>query len=170
MPVIDITKDPEALTLTVTAEFAADPERVWRLYEDPRLLERWWGPPGYPATFVRHELTPGGGSHYFMEGPDGTRHYGLWRVVSVDAAREFVINDAFADEAGVPNEKFGWNTMTVELEPATLDGGVDGTLTRTISTFGSPEQLEEMLAMGMEEGLRQAMNQIDAILPELTTA
>ena len=45
--------------MTVTAEFAAPVERVWALYADPRRLERHWGPPGWPATFVQHELVPG---------------------------------------------------------------------------------------------------------------
>ena len=39
------------LTLTITAEFNAPVTRVWELWENPRLLERWWGPPTYPATF-----------------------------------------------------------------------------------------------------------------------
>ena len=97
MPVTEVTKDPEALTMTVTAEFAADPERVWRLYEDPRQIERWWGPPGYPSTFLEHELRDGGSSHYFMRGPDGEEYHGVWKVVSVDAPRSFSIDDAFAD-------------------------------------------------------------------------
>ncbi len=87
MPVLDVVTDDSALTLTVTAEFAATPERVWPLYADARLIERWWGPPGWPATFLTHDLAPGGGSHYFMEGEDGTRHYGVWRVVEVDRVR-----------------------------------------------------------------------------------
>jgi uncharacterized protein YndB with AHSA1/START domain len=42
MTVITTTKDPDALTLTVVAEFDADPARVWEVWEDPRQLERWW--------------------------------------------------------------------------------------------------------------------------------
>ena len=52
----NVQKDPEALTLTLIAEFDAGPERIWDLWADPRQLERWWGPPTYPATFERHEL------------------------------------------------------------------------------------------------------------------
>ena len=45
MTVTAVRKDPEALTMTLTAEFDASPERVWELWADPRQLERWWGPP-----------------------------------------------------------------------------------------------------------------------------
>ncbi len=58
MTVTDVRKDPHALTMTLTAEFDACAERVWQIWSDPRQLERWWGPPTYPATFVNHELRP----------------------------------------------------------------------------------------------------------------
>ena len=59
MTVTAVHKDPDALTMTLTAEFDASPERVWELWADPRQLERWWGPPTYPATFTAHDLAPG---------------------------------------------------------------------------------------------------------------
>ena len=55
MTVTAVRKDPAALTMTLTAEFDASPERVWQLWADPRQLERWWGPPTYPATFTAHD-------------------------------------------------------------------------------------------------------------------
>ena len=47
MTVISTTKDPENLMLTLVAEFDATPERVWSVWEDPRKLEQWWGPPAW---------------------------------------------------------------------------------------------------------------------------
>ena len=60
MSVTDVRKDLDALTMTMTAEFAAPIDRVWQVWENPRLLERWWGPPTHPATFVDHDLSPVG--------------------------------------------------------------------------------------------------------------
>ncbi len=57
MTVTAVRKDPQRLTLTVEAEFDASVERIWQLWADPRKLERWWGPPTYPATFTKHDLT-----------------------------------------------------------------------------------------------------------------
>src|SRR4029077_2529814 len=59
MTVTAVHKDPDALTMILTAEFDASPERVWDLWADPRKLERWWGPPYWPATFTAHDLAPG---------------------------------------------------------------------------------------------------------------
>jgi uncharacterized protein YndB with AHSA1/START domain len=161
MPVLDVEKDLDRNTLTVTAEFAAPVERVWELYADPRQLERHWGPPGWPATFVEHELVPGARSHYFMAGPDGEEAHGVWNVVAVDRPRSFEVDDAFADARGVPDEAMGWIRMAATFAPA--EGG---TRVVFVTTYRSTEQLQQMLDMGMEEGLKQAMGQIDGILAE----
>ena len=44
MPVVEIQKDPKALTMKVVAQFAAPVARVWAAYADPRQLDRFWGP------------------------------------------------------------------------------------------------------------------------------
>ena len=69
MTVTSSDTDFDNLRFTLVAEFDAPIERVWQLWADPRQLERWWGPPGYPATVDRHDLTPGGGVTYSMTGP-----------------------------------------------------------------------------------------------------
>ena len=85
MPITRVDKDPENSTMTVLAEYDAPVERVWQLYADPRQLERFWGPPSWPATVVDHDLTPGGRVTYFMTGPDGEKSGGLWDVLEVEA-------------------------------------------------------------------------------------
>jgi uncharacterized protein YndB with AHSA1/START domain len=71
MTVISSVKDPAAMTLVVVSQFDATPEQVWDVWEDARKLERWWGPPSFPATFSRHEFVVDGQSRYYMTGPNG---------------------------------------------------------------------------------------------------
>jgi uncharacterized protein YndB with AHSA1/START domain len=163
MPVTTVTKDPVALTMTVTAEFAATPERVWQLWADPRQLERWWGPPSYPATFVQLDLAPGGKAVYFMTGPDGQKTpYSSWNIVATDPYTSIVLRDQFADEAGTPDPEFPIIGMRVNI--ADIGGGM--TRMSIHNEFPSAEALDKMLAMGMEEGMTQAVGQIDAMLAE----
>ena len=95
MTVTAVRKDPEALTMTLHAEFDARPERVWQLWADPRQLERWWGPPTYPATFTKHDLEPGSRIEYHMTGPEGDQPKGYWDVVEVHPPHRLVFNDGF---------------------------------------------------------------------------
>jgi uncharacterized protein YndB with AHSA1/START domain len=162
MTVTNVHKDPDALTLTLTAEFDATPERVWDLWADPRKLERWWGPPTYPATFTRHDLSPGSHVEYHMTGPTGDQPHGFWDIVEADPPRRLVYVDGFAHADGTPDDTFPRNEGIVTIEP--IDTGRSRMSIE--SHFPSPEALEQMLAMGMQEGLTEAVGQIDAILAE----
>ena len=159
MTVTRTEKDTEALTLTLIADFAAPVDAVWELWADPRKLERWWGPPTYPATFVEHDLTPGSLVRYFMTGPDGDRHHGWWRITSVDPPRELTMQDGFGDAEGQPVADGPVGQLRMRLFEH--EGG---TRMELFDQFPSLEQMEEMLKMGMEEGLRQAVGQMDALL------
>ena len=161
MTVTSIDKDVEALTMTLVADFDAPVERVWQLWADPRQLERWWGPPSHPATVERHELRPGGTVTYFMTSPEGERFHGLWRVTAVDAPVSLAFEDAFADADGNPNA-----SMPQTQAQVTLTEHDGGTRMRIRSQFASREQMDQLLEMGMAEGIQQAIGQIPAILAE----
>lgn len=162
MTVTDVRKDPEAGTMTVDAEFDVSTERVWQLWADPRQLERWWGPPTHPATFTAHDLRPGGRVEYHMTGPEGDQHHGYWEVVEVEAPRQLVVRDGFANADGTPNEELPVTRM--QLTITALEGG--RTRMRIESAFPDPAAMEQVLAMGAEEGIRSAIGQIDAILAD----
>jgi uncharacterized protein YndB with AHSA1/START domain len=159
MTVKDVQKDPANLTMVVTAEFNAPIERVWQLWADPRKLERWWGPPTYPATFVDHDLAPGKSVTYFMTGPEGDKSHGWWRVLAVDPPQALEVEDGFADDTGKPNPDMPTTTMRVVLSE---EKGV--TKVVITSTFPSLEAMEKLVKMGVEDGLRAAMAQMDDIL------
>jgi uncharacterized protein YndB with AHSA1/START domain len=161
MTVIGSTTEVETLTMTFATEFDAPPARVWLVWEDPRQLERWWGPPTWPATFDRHELTPGGQSRYHMTGPDGEKAPGWWTTVETDAPNRLVFEDGFSRPDGEPDPDMP--TMRLEVAFDAIDAG--GRTRMTILTrFANLEQLEKVTAMGMVEGMTGALGQIDAIL------
>ncbi|HWB22491.1 MAG TPA: SRPBCC domain-containing protein [Gaiellaceae bacterium] len=159
MTVVSSTKDPATLTLTLVADFDASPERVWDVWEDPRKLERWWGPPTYPATFTRHEFVVGGESRYFMTGPSGETPRGWWRIKAIEKPHLLEFANGFAGDDGEP---------APGIEPAaghvTFEAVGSGTRMTTVTHFVDVAQMETMLGMGMQEGMAQAIGQIDALL------
>ncbi len=160
MGVTNVEKDPTELTLTITAEFNAPVTRVWELWEIPRQLERWWGPPTYPATFQSHDLSPGGTSSYFMTGPEGDQPHGWWRVLIAEPPHRLVFENGIADDSGEPNPSIPSNTVRAELsEPSPTT-----TRMEAVTTFQTVASMEMMLAMGMEEGMKLAIGQIDDLL------
>ncbi|GGM11251.1 SRPBCC family protein [Micromonospora yangpuensis] len=159
MPVVSSHRDEQALTLTVVSEFAASVERVWQVWQDPRQLERWWGPPGWPATFDRHDFTVGGQSRYHMTGPQGEKSRGWWTITAIEAPYRLEFDDGFADDDGEPVA-----TDVPTHASVTLTATGSGTRMTSVTRFVSLEQLEHVLAMGAEEGFRQALGQIDDLL------
>ena len=162
MSAVDITKDIDNATLIVTTVFAAAPERVWELWADPRQLERWWGPEPYPATVVDHDLRPGGHVSYYMTSPDGEQLKGYWHVLEVDAPHHLRLEDGFADADGAPNEELPVSRFVVTIERVD-DERARMTMTAVYETSGD---LEKVLAMGMEEGIRTAVEQSHSLLAE----
>lgn len=166
MTVTDVRTDTAARTLTITASYAATPEQVWRLWSEPRLLERWWGPPTYPATVVEHDLTPGGLVTYFMTSPEGERYHGWWRLLAVDAPRSLEYEDGFGDAQGNPDPAMPTTTIHVGIEAT----GAGSTTMTIASTFPTLEAMEQLSAMGMVEGMTAALGQTDALLAEMAAA
>jgi uncharacterized protein YndB with AHSA1/START domain len=157
-----IEKSVDTLTMKLTAEFDASPERVWQLWADPRQLERWWGPPTYPATVTSHDLRQGGRVEYHMTGPEGDQPRGYWEILEADPPRALAFRDGFANADGTRNTDMPLNTARVTIEPIG-----DGRTRMSIeSLFPDAAAMEQLLAMGMEDGLREAVGQIDAILAE----
>lgn len=160
MPVTDVSHDLGARTITIVAEFDAPPKRIWEVYADPRQLERVWGPPTYPATFVDHDLAPGGRMNYYMTGPEGDRYYGYWEVQEVDEPHSFTLVDGFAlDDTFTKDPDLPESTNVFSF--AEHDGGTRATY---VGTFASAEALQKVLDMGMAEGSTTAINQIDELV------
>ncbi len=160
MSVSSVEKDTEALTMTVTARLDATVERTWELWADPRQFELWWGPPEYPVTVVDHDLRTGGRVTFFMTGAEGDRHDSTWAVVSADPPRHLELRDADVDDDGRPNDGNAMTAMTMTIAEADDGGAV---MTVRID-FDSLAGMEQVLAMGIEEGMRVVFSQVDAVL------
>ena len=159
MTVTSVDKDFDNLTLTLIADFPAPVERVWQLWADPRQLERWWGPPTFPATMEVHELRVGGDVKYYMTGPDGEKYHGWWKVDAVDEPNSLEFTDGFADQDGNPAD-----SMPTTKGHVRLSEHEGGTRMEMLSRFESREDMDQLDKMGMSEGLKLAVGQIDALL------
>ena len=161
MSVVSVEKDFDSLSLTLVAEFDAPIERVWELWADPRLLERWWGPPTHPATVEKHHLAAGGEVAYFMTGPGGETSRGWWRVTSVDRPRSLQFTDGFANQDGTPNADTP--TTAVQVRLAEQGGG-----TRMELRFGfeSRQHMDRLERGGAFAVYPQSVGQMDALLDQ----
>lgn len=162
-----VTKDIENKTLSIERTFDAPKERLWQMYADKDAFEAWWGPEGWETTTKEFNLAPGGRIHYGMKCVDenqgewfGQESWGIMEIQSVDAPNTFTAMDYFSDADGTMNKEMPTQKFVVELIEAE-----DGK-TRLVShsILHTPEQLEELIKMGMIEGFSSQLNKLEAIL------
>ena len=159
MSVVSVEKDFGSLSLTLIAEFDAPIERVWQLWADPRQLERWWGPPTYPATVEKHDLVAGGEVAYFMTSPEGEESRGWWRVTALDPPRSLEFTDGFAHPDGTPNADMP--TTAVRVQHTERNGG---TRMELRFVFASREHMQMLERWGAFDVVPQSVGQMDALL------
>lgn len=164
MPITSITSDPETLTLTLVGDYPVPVERLWDAWADPRRLERFWGPPQWPATFTRHDLVVGGRSEYHMTGPDGERSSGYWVFEAIDPGKQIEVVDGFAHEDGTPNDEMPNMRMRMAFEATAT-----GSRLTSVTTFPDLATMEQLAEMGMVEGATAAFGQMDDVLADLAT-
>ena len=162
MPITSVTKDPDALTMTVVADFTVPVQRVWDAYLDPRQLERFWGPPTYPAQFTRHDGAAGGVSTYAMTGPEGDVSRGYWQWLAVEPASVVRGPRRLRPRRRLtqPRDALDADGLRVRADPG-------GLAREHHDVLQHRRRAAKLLEMGMEEGMTQAMGQMDAVLADL---
>ncbi len=149
-----IEAPPDLPTLTITREFDAPVEKVWRAHVDPELIKQWLGPRSIDTEITTWEMRTGGEYRYTArrEGEEIAHFYGS--VHRVDEPRRIV-------------QTFGFDEMpdAVSLDTLELtDLGGGRTLLRAVSVVYSMADRDAMLASGMETGVREGYEQLDALL------
>lgn len=162
---ISIDKDATNRTLTVERVFDAPRERVWQAWADPEKLAKWFGPRGWETTIKEFEFKPGGIWHYCMTclDPDQGEYFeqeswGKATYLEIDEPNSFVYRDQFADAAGKPTPGMPTTIVTMSFEPVEGDPGK----TRIVSTtvFESDEAYQQVIDMGVIEGLTQTWDRL----------
>jgi uncharacterized protein YndB with AHSA1/START domain len=69
------SKDAANKKIKVVREFDASVEQVWKAWTERELLDQWWAPKPWKANTQSMDFRNGGLWLYYMEGPDGSRHY-----------------------------------------------------------------------------------------------
>lgn len=152
-PRTEVVADAELPAVHVTREFAATPEKVFRAHTDPDLLVQWLGP-DTSETRIDHYDCRTGGSYRYLSILDG-EEYGFRGSFHEVRPAELIVQ-TFAFE-GMPD--------SVALEKLHLEDLGDGrTRLTTTSLFDSFVARDQMVASGMETGITDGYNKLDALL------
>ncbi|MHB1928651.1 MAG: SRPBCC family protein [Acidimicrobiales bacterium] len=145
--------------VVVTRAFDAPAELVVRAHLDPELLVQWLGPRELAMTVDRYEVRDGGRWRYVQRDPEGHEH-GFHGVFHGEPSTSGIVQ-TFEYE-GVPGH--------VKLDTTTFEERDGKTLVRTISCFACLEDRDGMVASGMERGVVDSGDRLDALLATLQSS
>jgi uncharacterized protein YndB with AHSA1/START domain len=152
----DITAPPAIPQIIIAREFDGPTDLVFRAYTEPELLVQWLGPRDLTLTVDRYDIRDGGKWRYVHRDAEGNEH-GFHGVFHGDPSPDAIVQ-TFEYE-GVPGH--------VKLDTVTFEDRNGRTLVRTVSSFQSLEDRDGMIASGMERGVVDSGERLDALLATL---
>ncbi|GAA3385462.1 SRPBCC family protein [Cryptosporangium minutisporangium] len=155
----EITAEPGTAQVTVTREFEAPRDLVFRAYTDPDLIPRWLGPRDLTTTITEYDVRDGGRYRYIHTDADGNEY-----------AFRGVFHGTPTPELTVQTFEFEGMPGHIALDAVTMVEQDGRTLVRTLSSFQSVEDRDGIVESGMETGIRDSDERLEALLVELQGA
>ncbi len=149
----------ENKTINIQRIFNAPKAQVWQAWTTKELLEKWWAPKPWKAIIKTFDFSPGGSCLYYMSGPEGEKHWCWAGYETIIPEDSYTASDAFCDEEGNKSSEIAsmhWRTKFQE----------QGNTTKVLVTitFGTLENLNQIVGMGFKEGFAMALTNLDEVL------
>jgi uncharacterized protein YndB with AHSA1/START domain len=148
-----IIVDPDVPLVRIIREFDAPVEKVFRAHTDPEIFKQWTGPNGYENEIETFDCRTGGSYRYKTSG-DGWE--GWFRGSFHEVRPSSVIIQTFNYE-DMPD---GVSLDRIEFE----DLGEGRSRVTSTSLVDSFEGRDAFIASGMEVGVNEGYQRLDAIL------
>ena len=153
MNTLQLTVPPGTPTVTFTREIDAPPDVVFETMMDGDLLPQWWGPSYLTTTVVTHEPVTGGSWRYVQTDPEGNEYgfHGVYHEVTPGARAV----QTFEFE-GMPGH--------VTLDTLVFEDLGGRTRLHGQSSFQNLEDRDGMVASGMEGGMAEGYDRLEALI------
>lgn len=145
--------------MKVTRDFDAPVEKVWKAWTEPEMLDQWWAPKPWKAITTKMDFREGGTWLYYMQGPEGERHYCICEYKTIEKGKRFTGKDAFTDEEGKINKDLPQTEWDVNFQ-----NKGDTTTVEVKLSFATEEAMKQTLEMGFKDGFAAAHENLDALL------
>jgi uncharacterized protein YndB with AHSA1/START domain len=151
--------DKEKNTLTIRREFAAKRQLVWNCYTKSELLDKWFAPKPLTTQTKFMDFSEGGHWLYAMVEPSGQEYWGRMDYQSIRPIDYYAALDGFCDNTGTLNPdlpRSKWDVTFSDLAAHTV--------VQTVVSYTSAEAMQQVIDMGMKEGLTSTLERLDEFL------
>lgn len=149
-------------TLTLRREFKANRQIVWNCYTMQEFLNQWFAPKPFSTKTKSMNFSNGGHWHYAMVEPNGNEYWGWTEYSDIEPIDSYKTLDYFCNEAGELNRELPGARWHVRFTDK-----AENTLVETVVTYHSLADLETVMNMGMEEGMKATLEKLDELLETL---
>ena len=144
----------EEKAFVMSRVFDAPRERVWRIYTDPNMIPKWWGPRRLTTIVEKMDVRVGGGWRYVQKDEQGNEFAFRGEYKLVDPPNQLVATFEFEPMAGhIVTDSYLFEAMSGGKTQVTVK-----------STFDTLEALEGMLQSGMEGGAEESWDRLEELL------
>ena len=144
---------PHDRQIRVERIFDAPRDRVFAAFTDPALIPEWWGPHDTTTIVDKMDVLPGGQWRFIARDCDGreTAFRGVYREVTPP---ERIV------------QSWEWEGLPGHISIETAEFEDLGDRTRMVGTtlFHTTEERDGMLISGMEKGMNETYERLDALL------
>lgn len=152
----DFTVDKDARVIRVDRSFDAPLDLVWSAWTEADILDQWWAPKPFQNVTLSMQFAVGGKWHYYMESPQGERHYCFFEYSNIEPMRMYAGKDGFCDEQG------NLNTAMPGMQwQNSFEQSGDQSIVHVLIRFEKVEDLEAIIAMGFKEGFTMGLQNLD---------
>lgn len=155
----DFLVDKEKNTITIKREFAAKRQLVWDCYTKSELLDQWFAPKPLTTKTKFMDFSEGGHWHYAMVEPNGQEYWGRMDYQTIQPIDNYTSLDGFCDDTGALNPELPRSKWNVTFSDAATH-----TLVETVVSYTSSEALQQVVQMGLKEGLTSTLERLDELL------
>jgi uncharacterized protein YndB with AHSA1/START domain len=157
--------------MSVTRDFDAPRELVWKAWTDPKYVMQWWGPKGFTAPVCKMDVRVGGKSLCCMRTPDGQDFWNAIEYHEIVPHEKIVSSMYFSDSKGNKVEP-----ETLGIEHEAIEGAFDVTTFedlgngRTRLTHTGNEPMESAKNSGQLEGWNQILDKVAEVIAAMVQA
>jgi uncharacterized protein YndB with AHSA1/START domain len=152
-----IEADPDLPTITITREFDHPVEKVFRAYTERDLFAQWIGPRDMGVQIEHFDCRTGGSYRYGSVTPE----FEAWFFGSFHEVRP---HDRIVQTFTFEGAADGVSLETATFEP--LEGG--RCRVTSLSVVDTMELRDVILSSGMEVGVNEGYEKLDALLGEIS--
>ena len=147
--------------IIITRTFRAPPRRVYEAYTNAEHVKKWWAPKSLGAEMVScdADVRVGGTYRYVIRSREAGELAFSGKYLELSAPSRLVYSQTFE-----PMAHAGEAIVTVSFEP----DGKERTRMTSSELYPSKEVLDGVLASGMEHGMRETLDQLDALVASVS--